>query len=132
MKVGVLFLCFMLVATVLVSCSKAGDDVFVPTRTTAIVVINAGPDTLNIYQKGTRLNSGSNLLPGGQYTSLQVSTGSSNFQFKQAGRAELLIDAPFTIDTAAAYTLIVGGRSADKVFCYAIPCLKKILPTSGL
>lgn len=116
MRLSIYFLFLMFGVASLSSCSKPEDDIFVTNRTTNITVINAGPDTLNIYQKGTRLNAGSTLLPGGQYTSLQVSTGTSNYQFKKAGRAEVLIDAPFTIDTAGTYTLFVGGQTADRTF----------------
>jgi ribosomal protein L27 len=116
MKVSLFLLFVMVVAGGLSSCSKASDDIFITPLTTTISVINAGPDTLNIYQRGTRLNSGSNLLPGGQYTSLQVATGTNNYQFKKAGRAEVLIDVPFTIDTPATYTMFVGGQTAAQVF----------------
>ncbi len=114
------FLFFLLITTLLISCSKAEDDVLSPDRSTTITVINAGPDTLNIYQKGTRLNSGSNLLPGGQYTGLQVSVGTTNYQFKRAGMPDVLMEAPFNIQLfnngAFKNTLFVAGQSADKVF----------------
>jgi hypothetical protein len=116
MKVSLSFLVLIVAVTCLVSCSKAGDDIVVPPKITTIAVINAGPDTLNVFQRGTRLNSGSNLLPGGQYGSLQVSVGTNTFQFKKVGSPNALIDAPFTIEPLTRYTMFVAGQSADKVF----------------
>jgi hypothetical protein len=116
MKVSLSFLVFLIAATGLASCSKVDDDIVVPPIVTTIGVINAGPDTLNVFQRGTRLNSGSNLLPGGQYTSLQVSAGTSTYQFKKVGSPNALIDTPFTIEPLTRYTMFVAGQSADKVF----------------
>jgi hypothetical protein len=116
MKVSVSFLVFIIAVTGLASCSKVDDDIVVPPTVTTIGVINAGPDTLNVFQRGTRLNSGSNLLPGGQYTNLQVSVGTSPYQFKKVGSPNALIDIPFTIEPLTRYTMFVAGQSADKVF----------------
>lgn len=126
MRVNTLFIGFLFAAASLASCSKIDDDRIVEERITSINVINAGSDTLNVYQRGTRLNNGSNLTPGGQYLGLQVIAGATNYQLKKAGSAVTLIDLPLNIDPSKNFTLFVAGQSADRVFL-----LRDSLPAVG-
>lgn len=97
------------------ACKKDGDQA--PTTiTNEISLINATGDTLNVYENGTRINSGSNLLPSGQYTNLQITAGTQRYQFKKAGNPNTLFETELTLDTPYAYTVFVAGQSSDKVF----------------
>lgn len=110
----VLFLVFVAL-TGLFACKKGGEAVtnkFI----NEITLINAGADTLNVYENGTRINNGSTLLPGGQYLDLTVTAGIQRYQFKKAGSANALFEAELNIDSVSSYTVFVAGRSADQTF----------------
>jgi hypothetical protein len=115
MNIRALFL-FCAVAFTVLSCKKNDGDLVTASKTWPINIINAGADTLNFYQNGTRLNIGSNLLPSGQYRGFDVAIGAQNFQFKKVGHSEILLSAPFTIQDSTAYTLFVAGETADRAF----------------
>lgn len=116
MKISTVLLFFAFAITGLAACTKATDDVAVANKSTQLTLINASTDTLNFYQNGTRLNNTSNLYPFGQLSALSVIVGDQNFQFKKAGSANTLVNAPFTIQAAINYTMFFAGEATDKVF----------------
>jgi hypothetical protein len=116
MNIRVLFLFFSVAIMGFYSCKKTNGDVAVSNSLTYLDVINASADTLNVYQNGTRLNIGSNLLPSGQYANLIVKTGDQNYQFKRSGNPTVIADTKFNLLDTTAYTMFVAGESADKVF----------------
>lgn len=110
----ILWLVFMMMVGVF-ACKRDGEQL--PTVTqNEITLINASGDTLNAYENGTRLNSGSTLLPSGQYRNLQITAGNQHYQFKKAGNPDALFDVELNLDFSSSYTMFVAGRSADKVF----------------
>lgn len=115
MNIKALILFFAIAVTGLSSCKKISDAL--PLVSTAnINIINAGADTLNFYQNGTRLNNTTNLYPFGLLTNVNVVAGTQNYQFKKAGSANTLIDLPLTVNVNTSQTLFVAGETADKVF----------------
>jgi hypothetical protein len=116
MKINSLPLLFTIAVSLLTGCSKNGSDLIAIQPVTSLNVIDASGDTVNFYQNGTRLNIGSNLLPGGQYTGISVLIGTQNFQFKKAGNPNVLVNAPFTIQELTRYTMFIAGEVTDRVF----------------
>lgn len=116
MKINKSLLLFITTAAFLAGCSKNGSDLIAVNPVTPLNVINASGDTVNFYQNGTRLNIGSNLLPGGQYTGISVLVGTPNFQFKKAGNPNVLVSAPLTIQALTRYTMFMAGETSDRVF----------------
>ncbi|MFD2873802.1 DUF4397 domain-containing protein [Mucilaginibacter ximonensis] len=115
MNSKVILFVVLVALTGFIACKKSGDQA--PTTiTNEISLINATGDTLNVYENGTRVNSGSNLLPSGQYTDLQIIAGTQRYQFKKAGNPNTLFETELTLDTPFAYTVFVAGQSSDKVF----------------
>lgn len=98
------------------SCKKGNDDTAPVVGTTFLNVINAGADTLNFYQNGTRLNNTSNLYPLGSLGYMPVSVGLQNYQLKKAGSSNALVNLSLKLDTPKAYTLFVAGETPDKTF----------------
>ena len=115
MNIKIQFLLLFILLTGLSACQKASDLVTVP-LTSSVNVINAGADTLNFYQNGTRINNLSSFYPGGSLGYLAVTAGTQNYQFKKAGHPDALIDLPLTLAAKKQYSLFVAGQSADKVF----------------
>jgi len=97
------------------SCKKDGEKL-PDTIYNQITLINAGGDTLNVYENGTRINNGSTLLPSGQYRNLQIVAGTQRYQFKKAGNPNMLFETELKLDTPFVYTVFVAGQSSDKVF----------------
>lgn len=97
------------------SCKKDSEKL-TDTTYNAITLINAGGDTLNIYENGTRINNGSTLLPSGQYRSLQITAGTQRYQFKKAGSPNTLFETELNINNQNLFTVFVAGQSADKTF----------------
>ncbi|HWZ35993.1 MAG TPA: DUF4397 domain-containing protein [Mucilaginibacter sp.] len=97
------------------ACKKDGEKLTGNTYN-AITLINAGGDTLNVYENGTRINSGSTLLPSGQYRNLEIAAGTQRYQFKKAGNSNTLFETELSMNESARYTMFVAGESADKVF----------------
>jgi hypothetical protein len=116
MKINSLLILFTIIVIGLTACSKNGDDLIVVNPVTPLNVINASGDTVNFYQNGTRLNIGSNLLPSGQYTGINVLVGNQNFQFKRAGTTSVVANAPLTIQALTRYTLFMAGELTERVF----------------
>ncbi|MDB5115107.1 MAG: hypothetical protein JWQ79_599 [Mucilaginibacter sp.] len=118
MNVRVLILLFSALVIGLSSCKKGNGDVLVTLKKTNLNVINAGNDTLNFYENGTRLNNTSNLYPFGSLGYTPVDYGTQNFQFKKAVSPNTLVSFPLTLDTTKYYnyTLFVAGETADKIF----------------
>ncbi|MES2426594.1 MAG: DUF4397 domain-containing protein [Bacteroidota bacterium] len=116
MKINSLLILFTIIVIGLTACSKNGDDRIGVNSVTPLNVINASGDTVNFYQNGTRLNIGSNLLPSGQYTGINVLVGNQNFQFKRAGTVNVVANAPLAIQALTNYTLFMAGESTDRVF----------------
>jgi hypothetical protein len=106
---------FAAMISVFYSCKKDGEQLS-PVLRLPITIINAGSDTLNIYENGTRVNSGSNLVPLGQYQNLPVIIGTQRYQFKKAGNLTALIDLELNLKDSTNYTMFVAGESADNVF----------------
>jgi hypothetical protein len=110
----------LLVAAVVVgfsSCKKEnGDAAPVVPLQTSIDLINAGTDTINFYQNGTRQNNTASFYPNGTLGYFAVTAGSNNYQIKKAGTTKVLADMPLTLDATKIYSLFVAGQSADKVF----------------
>lgn len=98
------------------SCKKGNADIAPVVETTYLNVINAGADTLNFYQNGTRLNNTSNLYPMGALGYINVSVGLQNYQLKKAGNPNTLVNLSLKLDTPKIYTLFVAGQTADKTF----------------
>lgn len=97
------------------ACKKDGEKLTADTQN-EITVINAGGDTLNVYENGTRINNGSNLLPSGQYTNLAITAGTQRYQFKKAGNPNTLFETELSMNDSTRYTLFVAGQSADRTF----------------
>jgi hypothetical protein len=97
------------------ACKKDGEKVPAISKN-EITLINAGGDTLNVYENGTRINNGSNLLPSGQYRELDITAGTQRYQFKKAGNPNTLFETELNLNNSTIYTVFVAGRSADQVF----------------
>lgn len=110
----ILLIAFVAIAGFL-SCKKEG-DMATNTFYDYITLINAGSDTLNVYENGTRINSGSTLLPLGQYRNLQVAAGTQRYQFKKAGNTNILFETELSLKESTAHTVFVAGESAEKTF----------------
>lgn len=110
----ILLIVFVAMAAIF-SCKKDGESVGTVTQN-EITLINAGGDTLNVYENGTRINNGSNLLPSGQYRNLEIIAGTQRYQFKKAGNPNTLFEAELNLDFSSVYTVFIAGQSADKVF----------------
>lgn len=115
MNSKIILLIVFAATTGLFSCKKNGEEISTVTQN-EITLINAGGDTLNVYENGTRLNNGSTLLPSGQYRNLEIIAGDQHYQFKKAGSPNALFDIGLNFDFSSSYTLFVAGQSADKVF----------------
>jgi len=100
----------------LLSCKKGNGDVLATVQTTNLNVVNAGADTLNFYEDGTRVNNGSNLIPDGSLGYTTVTSGAQSYQFKKAGSPNALVDVPLTLDVSRLYSIFIAGETADKVF----------------
>jgi len=100
----------------LLSCKKGNGDVLATVQTTNLNVVNAGADTLNFYEDGTRVNNGSNLIPDGSLGYTTVTSGAQSYQFKKAGSPTALVDVPLTLDVSRLYSIFIAGETADKVF----------------
>jgi hypothetical protein len=100
----------------LASCKKGTGDLVPTVLTSSLDVINAGADTVNFYENGTRLNNTSNLYPLGTLGYLSVTAGAQNYQVKKAGNPNTLITIPLTLSAANGYTLFIAGETADKTF----------------
>jgi len=117
----VLLTVFMAVAGFF-ACKKDGEKVAAITYN-QITIINAGGDTLNVYENGTRVNNGSNLLPSGQYRNLKVVAGTQRYQFKKAGSPNTLFEHELSLDDSTLYTMFVAGRTGDQVFLLQVDTL---------
>jgi len=110
----------------LASCKKDGDIVVVLPK----AGLNAGNATnyaINVYQNGTRLNNLGSIGTGGQSGYFSVTTGTQQYQIKQAGpnNPEYLIsDLALQLDSAKNYSLLLAGDPPDNVFM-----LKDSLPS---
>ncbi|WP_214071481.1 DUF4397 domain-containing protein [Mucilaginibacter sp. dw_454] len=111
----IILVVFAAMIGVFYSCKKDGEQL-APVTNNLITVVNASSDTLNIYENGTRINSGSNLVPFGQYQNLEITAGAQRYQFKKAGNVNTLIDLPLSLNDSSFYSLFVAGESADNVF----------------
>ena len=108
----------LFVAIGLASCKGDGD--IVPAfKTTALNVVNADNNVLNIYQNGTRIYNLSSINPGGVTGYIAVQYGTQQYQLKKAGPDApeyLLDDFPLTLDTLNSYSLFIAGETPDKLF----------------
>jgi hypothetical protein len=112
-KYSVLF--FILALVGLLSC-KNNDNVFPKVSYTGITVINASADTLNFYLNGTRQNNTSSLFPAGNSGLRIVSSGLQNYQFKKAGRPDVLFSVPLNLTTNTFNSVYVTGETAASLF----------------
>jgi hypothetical protein len=115
MNIKVSILLFAILITILTACKGDGDLPPV-VITTNLNVINAGTDTVNFYQDGTRINNTSNLYPFGTLGYLLVAAGQQNYQFKKAGSSNTLVNIPLTLTASGLYTLFLAGETADQAF----------------
>ena len=112
------FNCFMLLVIFVVELSgcKNNDNVFPVQKKTAITVVNASADTLNVYLNGTRQNNLSSLFPGGSVTDLVVPAGSQNYQFKKAGAFSVLFSVNLNLTDSTYNSLFVCGETSNFAF----------------
>ena len=115
MNIKCSFLFFIIAYLGLSSC-KNNDNVFPKAVSTYINVVNASPDTLNFYLKGTRQNNSSSLYSGGQSLYLTVPAGLQNYQFKKAGGANILFTVPLNLKDSTDNSLYITGESASDAF----------------
>src|SRR5665213_1876561 len=115
MNTRYLVLFFVLVLAGLLSC-KNNDNVFPKVSYTGITVVNASADTLNFYLNGTRQNSASSLFPAGNSGLKIVPSGLQNYQFKKAGRPDVLLSVPLNLTTNTFNSVYVTGETAASIF----------------
>jgi hypothetical protein len=109
------FLFLILIITVVLSC-KNNDNVFKVVPTTGVTIINASADTLNFYVNGTRQNTVSSLFPAGSSGLRLIPSGLQNYQFKKAGKPDILFSLPLDLKTNTFNSIYITGESASKVF----------------
>lgn len=103
-------------ALAITSCKKDGDLAPVVTLQAGLNVINAGTDTINFFQNGTRLNNASAYFPGGTLGYLPVNAGEQSYQIKKAGTPTVLSDTKYTLKDSTYNSLFIAGSTADKMF----------------
>ena len=99
------------------SCKHS--DVAPVKKYTALNMVNAAGNVLNLYQNGTRINNASPINPGSISGYLPVVYGSQQYQLKIAGETNakyLFGGVELTLDTLKDYSLFVAGESPDKLF----------------
>ena len=82
----------------------------------AMNVVNATADTLNIFQNGNRFNYSSSFYPGGSLGYLRVLAGGHQYQLKKDGKPDVLLSLPMALDTAGVYSFFITGNTTDRVF----------------
>lgn len=115
------------IAFALSSC-KSGDDIAPVYKTSALNMVNADVNALNIYQNGTRLNNISAINSGSASGYMSVKAGTQQYQLKIADPNKpdyIISDLTLQLDTLKGYSLFVAGETPDKLFSIAdsIPTL---------
>lgn len=121
----------MLLAVVLIAClsaCKKNNDMPVITPTVGLNIINASADTVNIYLNGTRLNNGSNLLPGISTGYYNVPVGEQSYQFKSpfnttGSTVKTLFSKTMPADTSKDRSLFITDETAAGAFITIDPLL---------
>lgn len=96
------------IAAGLASCQKEDTPPAVP-PSAAINVVNVSARSFNFFINGNRLNNTSTIYPDGVSGYLEVYSGQQNYQFKNDGSAEVLLNLPLSLDSARSYTLFAAA-----------------------
>lgn len=114
---GILLSVCVLLAGVYSSCNKTNGDLPPePIVSAYINVVNAGADTINVFQNGSRINNTTSFYPNGSAGYLEVAAGLQQYQIKKAGSPDVVASLPLTLDSARAYSFFIAGLSDDKTF----------------
>lgn len=105
---------FMVAMAGLASCKNNEADIKT-VKYTGLNIINASKDTLNFYLNGTRLNGLSSIYPNGALGLYAVPSGAQNFQFKKAGRSDVLFSLPLNLSVQSFNSVFIAAPSADKI-----------------
>jgi hypothetical protein len=127
MKIRLLILLAVVLIAGLSACKK-NNDMPVITPTVGLDIINASPNTVNIYLNGTRLNNGSNLLPGISTGYYSVPAGEQSYQFKSpfnttGSTVETLFSKTIPADTSKYRSLFITDETAAGTFVTIDPLL---------
>ncbi|HEY4195413.1 MAG TPA: DUF4397 domain-containing protein [Mucilaginibacter sp.] len=120
MKIRLLILLAVVFIAGLSACKK-NNDMPVITSMVGLNIINASADTVNIYLNGTRLNNGSNLLPGISTGYYSVPAGEQSYQFKSAfnttgSTVKTLFSKTLPVDSSFYRSLFVTDETAAGAF----------------
>jgi len=107
---------FFIASVITLSSCKNNDNVFTPTVSTGLTVVNASADTVNFYLNGTRQNNNSNLFPDGSVINQIVPAGQQNYQFKKLGASTVLFSVALNLVDSTYNSLYVAGETADLTF----------------
>lgn len=104
----------------LAACKKKYDDAPAFIHKVALSVVNASPDTVNIYLNGSRLNTTSAILPGYFIKYDSVPRGQQIYEVKKPFNVSTgIVQNLFSItiqDTSLQQTLFVTDGKADDAF----------------
>ncbi|MDB5148477.1 MAG: hypothetical protein JWQ57_2497 [Mucilaginibacter sp.] len=117
-KVKVLLM-IAVTAGYLASCKKNNDKPdAVDSSTSALNVVNATFNNVNIYLNGTRVNNTTTFYPGGTLGYILIKAGTQNYSVKLDGpnNPNPLFSLPLTLSKDSVYSFYVAGNSVDQVF----------------